>query len=360
MFSLNDRETEYLLTLIRCAIKGEDAPSAQGIDVEKLLNLADRQQVYNLILPFLQKDDSIDDEMKAQWRNYELSNLRKTIIVDNERRAICDELEKEGIDYIFLKGLVIREYYPKTTMRQMGDNDILYDVSRRDDVLEIMKKNDFYLNVQSPASDDFIKYPVTIEFHKRLFNPEDDFCLDLNVWDRAERVGNTHRLVINKEDNYIHTVAHLYKHYLFGGSSIRFLCDIYYLRQKENYDFDYINSVFGEYNLDEFHNTLVNLCNALFEDGQSGENEQNLLSVILTGRAVNKPDDDLRPDLDEGKAKYVLGRAFPKKDFMKQIYPELNEKPYLLAICYIRRLFERFKFSRDRIRKEINQVNKRK
>lgn len=150
------------------------------INHKALFDLANKQQVYNIILPSLQNAGILTAAEESAWNDCRLSELRRTIVVNNERAAICAMLDEAGIKYMFLKGLVIREYYPSSFMRQMSDNDILYDKAMRDKLLKIMKHRGFYLGTASENSDDFYKKPYcSFEMHRDLFLKARNFARGL-------------------------------------------------------------------------------------------------------------------------------------------------------------------------------------
>jgi hypothetical protein len=64
--------------------------------------------------------------------------IRKEIILDAERERVIAELEKAGIWYMPLKGIIIKDLYPQIGMRQMADNDILYNKNCSEKVKSIM------------------------------------------------------------------------------------------------------------------------------------------------------------------------------------------------------------------------------
>lgn len=66
-------------------------------------------------------------DIAEELNNFSKSELVRLIAMQNELAAIKAELEKNEIKYMLLKGSVIRNYYPKQSMRQMSDIDILYD-----------------------------------------------------------------------------------------------------------------------------------------------------------------------------------------------------------------------------------------
>lgn len=357
MISLEDREIEYLLVLIRCAMLGESAPAPQGVDIEKLLKLADLQQVYSLVLPALSKTGALSEQELQSWNNYRLSDLQKTIIVENERKAVLSDLEEQGIKYILLKGLVLRDYYPQQSMRQMSDNDILYDSSRREDLLKIMKKHGFYLDGAVGISDDFKKSPCSLEFHREITEHKEGWGY-LDLWQRAAQKDNGCEYLINKEDNYIYTLHHLEKHRSLGGCGIRFLCDMYVLIKQGGYDWNYMTPVLDSLHLLPLDEAVRGLCDAVFGDKQElNEQERELLEGMFNGGLFHD-DYYVKPDLSTSgkKARYLLRRVFPEKEIMFGTYKELEKAPYLLPYYYIKRLVIKTKYNREGVKNELKNI----
>ena len=356
MIKLEDREIEYLLALIRSAMLGENAPAPAGVDMQKLLSLANAQQVYSLVMPALMQTGALSAEDAQSWNNYRLSELKKTIIVDNERRAILADFEQQGIKYILLKGLVLRELYPQSSMRQMSDNDILYDVSRRDDLLKIMKNHGFYLADGTGISDDFKKPPCTLEFHREIMEHKPGFGY-LDLWPRAVQRDGSSEWLINKEDNYIFTLHHMEKHRSIGGCGIRFLCDMYVLIKQGGYDADYLNSVLDSLHLLPLDKTVHGLCDAVFGDKEElNQAEQELLSGMFNGGLFYNAFEKTVNSSNGSKAKYILRRIFPEKKIMFGTYKKLEKAPYLLPYYYIKRLYDRWKYNKDGVKKEFRKI----
>ena len=130
-------ESEYLVALLKCALKNEDVPDVPvGLNWEKLVKLSNEQQVYSTIAPVINKIN-IPVEQAQELTFYTQNELVRMIAMKNELEQIEKELEDKQIKHIYLKGLELRNYYPKTSMRQMSDYDILYDESRRSDIIKI-------------------------------------------------------------------------------------------------------------------------------------------------------------------------------------------------------------------------------
>lgn len=222
---------DSLLHLLYCALKEEKPALPTDLNWEALLQLANRQQVYNTVLPVLEKAAVLPPEQLQRWNDYRLTELQRTLYVNSQRQAVCADLEAQNIRYMFLKGLVLRALYPQTMMRQMSDNDILFDPDRRGDLAKIMREHQFTLTVATDKSDDYYKEPnCLIEFHRELFNHADlqtAFPAAL-VWQHAVPDPDhpcCYRM--SPEDNYLFTLGHMYKHYIMEGCGVRFLCDMY-------------------------------------------------------------------------------------------------------------------------------------
>ena len=158
---------DSLLHLLYCALKEEKPALPTDLNWEALLQLANRQQVYNTVLPVLEKAAVLPPEQLQRWNDYRLTELQRTLYVNSQRQAVCADLEAQNIRYMFLKGLVLRALYPQTMMRQMSDNDILFDPDRRGDLAKIMREHQFTLTVATDKSDDYYKEPnCLIEFHR--------------------------------------------------------------------------------------------------------------------------------------------------------------------------------------------------
>ena len=213
---IENQTCAYLLVLLRCALTGAPAPAApEGLDFDAFFDLARRQQVYNIVFPLLAALPGVPEGEKKRWENYAYTELTRTITMDHERGQLFARLDEAGIDYMPLKGLLLREYYPKTSMRQMTDNDILYDPVGRKQLLRIMRKAGYKMTACGENSDDFHKPPyATFEFHRTLFFDEKDFCPRFDgLWQRATRdPDHPHAFVMDVSDNYLYTVAHMYKH----------------------------------------------------------------------------------------------------------------------------------------------------
>lgn len=369
--TLTNNNVNYLIHLLACAINEKTPdPVPDNVDFNALFSLAEKHQIYNMIYPLIQDNPHISAEQKAKWRHSKMVETAKMVTVNSERAQIFEEFEKNQIKYMPLKGLILKNYYPKESMRQMSDNDILYDFSKRDIVCDIMKKRGYKTLATGENSDDFHKPPYcTFEFHRELFFKEHEFCPEFdNLWDNAKQDENSPFMYhMSLEDNYIYSVCHMYKHYSTAGCGVRFLADIYVVLKKDNdvLDWDYINSQLEIFGISEYEQKSRTLAFKLFDEKELDENDIALLETYINfgiyGSGKIKLQKELMSLADSGslekaKKKYIIKRLFPSVKKMKADYRVLEKKPYLLPAYYIYRLF-RALFNRKKTMAEFKNIN---
>ena len=72
------------------------------------------------------------------WAQSIAKAVRKEILFDAERTKLFSFMEQNGIWYLPLKGIILKEYYPAVGMRQMSDNDILFDEAYAEEIRQFM------------------------------------------------------------------------------------------------------------------------------------------------------------------------------------------------------------------------------
>lgn len=364
-------ETEYLIELLRCAVKREKNPQVPAnFDWNRLVEISKEQQVYSIIACVLNFDE-VPDDVLDELKKYTQNELLKMIAMRNELEIIEEELKNKEIKFMLLKGGIIRNYYPLQKMRQMSDFDVLYDVSKRKELIEIMINRGYSLDSVGGNSDDFHKKPYyTFEFHHELFKDVYGFCPDFEfVWENASvSEENEYEYNMSKEDLYLHSIAHMYKHNIFGGFGIRFLVDTYLIVKAESASWNrqYIDLKLGEMKLTEFEKLISDLSVRLL-DGEELSDEQieffdkNIMHGVYGAGELKVDiiyDDFMKKYNSDSALKYFLARVFPRRAQMENIYTVLKKKPHLLWYYYLKRISEKMFVSRKRVFDEIKTVNK--
>ena len=73
-----------------------------------------------------------------------------------------------------LKGSILKEWYPKFGMREMADNDILFDATRRQQVRNIFANRGYSIESYNKGNHDAYEKPpiYNFEMHVALFHED--------------------------------------------------------------------------------------------------------------------------------------------------------------------------------------------
>ena len=216
-----------------------------GVDIEAISAAARRHSIGALVYRAL---DSVGMATSELLREYSAS-VRRIILLDNERAEIQAWMEKQGIRYMPLKGVVLKDYYPEIGLRQMADNDILFDEKYRKTVRDYFKSRGYDVKCYNRGNHDvYMKNPVyNYEMHVTLFSHgylrpmRERF---INALDDAILVdGTKYQYRMNENEYYIYIKCHEFKHYTHGGMGVRFFMDNYVILKAlgDRLDLDFIH-----------------------------------------------------------------------------------------------------------------------
>ena len=370
---MQNEQNKYFLSLVRSALLGEKPQSApQGVDFNSLLMLARSQSLVELISYAIPKiEPKIAPEIIAGFERLKRTGIAKEINQDIELALLCDTLEREKIDYILLKGSVLKHLYPTPDMRSMCDIDILIredSVNQADSVMESLGYGDKKVSDHDIS---YVKPPyVNVELHNSL--TQYDFGKKAyeyfkDIWSLARKKGDTCAYELSCEDFYLYHIDHMSKHYATGGCGVRPFCDIFvYLKAHPSMDLDYVNEGLDKIGLRAFESHARALALKWLGDGTGDEISEAMESFILSGGSFGtKERGELSFALRKGtknkkvsKARLLLYKLFLPYRHMKVVYPSLKKVPFLLPFYWIHRVFRTLFFRRDKIKSTLGVENK--
>lgn len=379
---------KIFLYLLNCAVNEripEELPS--DIDFEELFRLSRFHSVAAMVSYALDKGGYLTDkympqELVQKWASARISAIRKNIMFDAEREQILKYMEEHGIWYMPLKGVILKEMYPDVGMREMCDNDILFDGNYRKQMRDYMVERGYEVpHYEKYVDEAYRKKPFyNFELHTSLFekkyydhwvkyyeNVKEHLCKDEN------REYGYH---FKDEDFYIYITAHTYKHYRVKGTGIRSFTDIYvYLKKKEcSLDWEYIEQETAKIGIDIFERDVRTLAKHQFAPSRSmtdflseNEKEAAMISYILNagtyGTLENKIVHDVM-DLQIDKEKcsfkvkliYFMKRVCPNRESIKDDHPFLYKHQWLIPFFWIYRLINRPLRNWKRLLKELKTL----
>lgn len=341
------RNAYDMIYLISCAVNNKipDKTRVNNMNLEKLFKVC-QTHILTACVAYALESVNIQDHNFIQVKE---KAIRKNIILDMERKKILDCLEKEHIWYMPLKGSILKDWYPKLGMRQMSDNDILCDNTKRKKIKQIMLDMGFTCNHFEKGNDDsYFKPPVAnFEMHNALFSLG-------HVGHLFEYYNNIKEKLIKDEDNaygwhfriedfYIYMIAHEYKHYTTSGTGVRSLLDTYIFLQKFDscLDWKYIDNELKKLDIVNYEEQNRILSKKLFTGEVLTEQETNNLDYYIFsgtyGNVKNYIEHDFQKFSNGSKMKYLIHRFFPSMNEIKTNWIFFYRHKWLIPILWIYR-----------------------
>ena len=308
----------------------------------------------------------VDDEKLKKLEEYYLSVLKKGVLFEQERKELYAYLNEHQIDFLPLKGLVLKDYYLDSYTREFADNDILFDTSNSDKIKKFFTSKDYKVEAYKKSNHDvYQKKPCfNFEMHRALFQENEDYPQYVSYFkdylkDSPIKEGFEHQL--NKENFYIYFTAHSYKHFYLSGCGIRTLIDYYLYLKNNDLDFVYINEQLKKLDLLEFSHQIANLSIKAFDNEPLTKDEEEMLLFIASSGTYGTLENRVNKGVKEkGKFGYFMSRVFPPYSFYKSAYPWAYKTIILIPIAWMCRLFRIIFKNPKRAHQELKIINKTK
>ena len=170
-------EVNDLIYLLNCALNNQkaDFQRVSNMDLTQLFYLADDHKL-TACVAFALDDIGLDDDTYKHWKQVKSMAVRKNILLNTERNDIYNYMEENHIMHVSLKGIILQDMYPKFGMREMGDNDILFDPSYQEQMYDYMIAHGYHAEIYKRVNhDEYLKPPIyNFEFHNALFLKSDN------------------------------------------------------------------------------------------------------------------------------------------------------------------------------------------
>ena len=338
-------DSKLVLSLIRSALDGIPAEVPADFPLNEYLLFARQQQIEALIITGLVKSGA---QVPREVRNL----LLQSAMLSSQQMAGAESLfasfRERGIDYLPLKGCVLKPLYPSDELRSMGDIDVLVKTSQYEQIRPIMLDAGFQEIVESDHEYVWDKPRVHVELHKRLIPSynKDYYAYYGDGWQLAKPTDTPHCFEMTPEDTFVYLFTHYAKHYRDSGVGIRQALDLYvYRKAHPAMDEAYILQTTTSLQLNRFYENTMHMLDVwfgnaehteasklisdrLFDSGVFGKHENSLQSTML--KKVNH-----HGTVQEAKLMNWFHRAFPAYSGMRQLYPVLRHCPILLPVMWV-------------------------
>ena len=380
-----EKTSEFLIYLMACSLQGTKPEEAllANIDMEALLRLAKAHSVSAMVCMALEQTDAFQhaaETTRLKWMDAKNKAVRKNMLLDAERHQLEKEFAEHGIWYMPLKGSILKDWYPKFGMREMADNDILFDASKRKEVKAIFQGRGYTVKGYNKGNhDEYEKPPIyNFEMHVSLFPGTYKKLTEQyeNVKERLLPVdGTVYQFAFTPEDFYVFALAHAYKHYSHSGTGVRTLADIYVMERHlgDIMDRDEVEQKLTQLGIAEYEQHSRVLAEKLFSavrplaEIELTEDEKEMLLYYCdattygtVGNSVNNRLHELQEDSEDitlrTKLKYCCVRLFPGREFCKLYYPFVYSHPWTLPFFWVWRIVYRSIANKKNLQQELKAL----
>ena len=373
----NEMKTNALamIDLVACALNDRvpEADFIRELDHAQLYEVSQKHLLTACVAYALESAGVVDDRFVQAKEKA----IRKNILLDAERKKILARFEEQQIWYLPLKGILLKEWYPRAGMRQMADNDILCDETKAEEVRKIFEDEGYTCaKFGKGIHDTYQKRPVySFEIHRTLFEELIYVQFFSYYCDVKQRLlpdeGSEYGYRFCDEDYYLYMLAHECKHFSGGGTGVRSLVDTYILWQRfgETFDRTYLAGELEKLGLTEFERRGRELAEKLFSREEcsreelTGEEQEFLDRFIRAGSygtLETKVENSIQRYGRGSQLRYVFFRFFPPLEKLKPMAPWVTKSPLLVPVAWVYRIFRGAVKNHKKLRRELNYLLKRK
>lgn len=334
-------DDHIIITVIRSALGiASDQVSLCKEDVQRIEIIAKRQSIIPIIIEGLNNlgcSDLLSEEMNIQKAKavYDYHQRNESL------KQIATAFEADAIDFIPLKGAVLRVLYPQPWMRTSNDIDVLVrDSSVERATVSLEKRTGFKKFKMGFHDVHFANEKVHLELHFNLLDDvgliDDVFAL---AWNYAKPEENGYCYKFTAEYQMFYIVAHACKHFKGGGGiGIRPLLDIWLLKTRTVFDDDEVCALCDKAGILKFYETCISLLSTWFENKSHTALTRDFEELVLSGGVFGSAHLKILSRKRRKKGvKYALSRLFIKNTRLKGMYPICKKYPILIPLYQMKR-----------------------
>jgi len=339
-------EIGYTAAALIGSVLGGSAPlPTEALDYDALYRFAHEHSIVPLIACALKKADRLPPEQKSRFTNDLHVAMAMEATQEFYLQSLSDAFREKGIQFMPLKGCVMKHLYPQPFLRTMCDIDIQYDPARKKEVNDILLEKGFFFEEATGTDGVNVSYRkppyLHVEMHGVLMDA--DVPLYHSYFGKNfERTvpKNGSEVMFGDEDFFIFMTAHLAKHYFAGGTGLRSIADLWlYLKKKPALNTRYIFEELKKIELDEFLRIILGAADVLFDGKEADETLQTVCRYIFDSRTYGTAEHRATRQADSSdRGAYLKKRLFPDAEFMAINYPIVKKCKLLLPLFWLIRL----------------------
>ena len=363
---------QAIVTLLKSAVTRQALPLPEGFDLESAYKLVNSHHMGPMIYDGAARC-GISKKLPVMQKLFQgyLRAMMKSEKQMQQLERVFDAFEKAGIQYLPLKGCVMKALYPAPELRVMGDADVLIRLEQREQITAIMENLGFTNKGDTDHEFVWVNDGLYLELHKRLIpSYNEDFHIYYGDSWRFAREKTGCRWQMSPGDAFLFQFTHFAKHYRDGGIGCRYVVDLWvYLQKHPEMDEAYLEKELEKLQLLEFYRNIRRLIQCWFEGGKTDEKMDFITDFIFDsgswGKAESRVasigvrDSGQNNSTAKSRFKYFMRTAFPDVQTLRGKYTVLKKAPWLLPGVWVVRPFYKVMFEREslaRHQKAIQQL----
>ena len=352
-----ERESEYLFHLLGAYVRRETPRRPEGVALEKLRRLAYIHSVTG-VFGYMVMKYRLFPEQTASFRRECMATINLFGQRVGRAEIFLQKLEERGIDHVLMKGYVLKDYYPVPELRTFGDIDMVIRSQDREKCHRLMLELGYQVKTDWEPVYSYVRPMEHYELHTELLETDISESVDCrayfrDLW-RHTACKNGHRYEFAPEFHFIYLLVHLAKHVMASGAGARMYLDLaaFICHHGDSADWQWVCGELRKIGLEDFANTAL----AFVEQHLGVASPIALRPVdedVLEAVASMTADGGIfgRMGLDSGvntmkeqgeevsRLRSVLRRLFPAAETIQSRYTYLQNRPWLLPVAWVHRLF---------------------
>jgi len=357
------------IQILNAALTKKSVRISSNFDWDRAVNIAEKHNIgslvyYGALNCNISKNEKYMQDLHHLMLQASVVSIRQMYEVEQVQKAF----DNEGIEYLPLKGIILKEVYPRPEMRAMGDADILIKLDQYPKIEKIMTDLGFMFQYESDHELVWEKPTLFLELHKSIMTSynTDFYSYFGSGWKIAKRLEDRCKYEMSVEDFYIFTFVHFTKHYRISGIGIKHLVDLWvYSTAHSEMKWSYIEAELEKMRLSKFHQNIRKTLGVWFCGDADSEITNLITSVVFnSGQYGSSEMAIVNRALQNGtgsswkiKLNRICHSIFLPLKQMKERYRILQFAPILLPFMWVFRCFEVFFRHKKRLNFYLSSMN---
>ncbi|MGL4453481.1 MAG: nucleotidyltransferase domain-containing protein [Sarcina sp.] len=290
-----------LVKILSSVVNGSDLNDYHNLNEKEWDNIYDEANAHSLegIVYYAIKKNNINVKSKRfeEWKKGVcLSNIHQDKHVNVVSTAL-NKLKESGVPVMVLKGMALRDLYPKSELRSMTDADILVRVEDLDLTCEILENLGYETSYDFSGNESYIVFYnefTKIEVHWDLVNDEyfnGKNSFDTEIWENANdlNIKGVECFTLGNEDLVVHLLTHMMVHLSYIGFGLRQILDLAFVisKNKKTINWKGVLEKIEKTEILKFALYIFEVCEKLFDIELPGDVKNLILTSELDEKYVN-------------------------------------------------------------------------